>query len=280
MMASIQTSFAVMPALVYLFAGLVAERGLDRHRRRLHDAADAAVLADPALLNVGVDIQTSTALFDRVFEYLDLPVDIHQGTRELHGVRGEVALRRRLVPLRLRADAAGDRRSTCPPGTRTALVGETGSGKTTLGYLAARLYDPDRGAVRLDGTDLRELTLRLAGRRRRRRLAGDLPVPRQRAREPALRAAGRDRRGDRGGGARRADPRHDRGAARGLRHRRRRARLPLLRRREAADRDRAHDPAQPAGARARRGDQRARRADRARGRRGARASSPRAARRS
>ena len=45
MMASIQTSFAVMPALVYLFAGLSPERGLDRHRGRLHDAADAAVLA-------------------------------------------------------------------------------------------------------------------------------------------------------------------------------------------------------------------------------------------
>ena len=45
-----------------------------------------------------------------------------------------------------------------PAGTRTALVGETGSGKTTLGYLAARLYDPERGAVRIDGTDLRDLT--------------------------------------------------------------------------------------------------------------------------
>jgi ATP-binding cassette subfamily B protein len=45
-----------------------------------------------------------------------------------------------------------------PAGTRTALVGETGSGKTTLGYLAARLYDPERGAVRLDGVDLRELS--------------------------------------------------------------------------------------------------------------------------
>src|SRR5436189_495292 len=47
---------------------------------------------------------------------------------------------------------------TVPAGSTLALVGETGSGKTTLGYLAARLYDPERGAVRLDGTDLRELT--------------------------------------------------------------------------------------------------------------------------
>ena len=45
-----------------------------------------------------------------------------------------------------------------PAGTRTALVGETGAGKTTLGYLAARLYDPERGGVTIDGVDLRELT--------------------------------------------------------------------------------------------------------------------------
>ena len=44
-----------------------------------------------------------------------------------------------------------------PAGTKLALVGETGSGKTTIGYLAARLYDPDQGSVALDGTDLREL---------------------------------------------------------------------------------------------------------------------------
>ena len=45
-----------------------------------------------SLLNVGVDIQTSGALFERVFEYLDLPVDIHPGTRTLTAPRGDVAL--------------------------------------------------------------------------------------------------------------------------------------------------------------------------------------------
>jgi ATP-binding cassette subfamily B protein len=45
-----------------------------------------------------------------------------------------------------------------PAGTRTALVGETGSGKTTLGYLAARLYDPELGRVAIDGHDLRDLS--------------------------------------------------------------------------------------------------------------------------
>ncbi|MCA1656988.1 MAG: ATP-binding cassette domain-containing protein, partial [Actinobacteria bacterium] len=41
-------------------------------------------------------------------------------------------------------------------GTRTAVVGETGSGKTTLGYLIARLYEPERGSVTIDGVDVRD----------------------------------------------------------------------------------------------------------------------------
>jgi ATP-binding cassette subfamily B protein len=98
------------------------------------------------------------ALFERVFEYLDLPVDIHPGTRELGDVEGEVVF----DDVWFSYDSEPTLRAislVVPPGTRTALVGETGSGKTTLGYLAARLYDPDRGTVCLDGTPLAELTL-------------------------------------------------------------------------------------------------------------------------
>jgi ATP-binding cassette subfamily B protein len=46
-----------------------------------------------------------------------------------------------------------------PAGGTLALVGETGSGKTTLAGLVSRLYDPDRGAIRIDGVDLRDLRL-------------------------------------------------------------------------------------------------------------------------
>ena len=45
-----------------------------------------------------------------------------------------------------------------PPGTKTALVGETGSGKTTLGYLTARLYDANEGSVSISGVDVRDLS--------------------------------------------------------------------------------------------------------------------------
>jgi ATP-binding cassette subfamily B protein len=116
-----------------------------------------------SLLNVGVDLRTSSALFERVFEYLDLPVDLEQGDRTLEPVRGEL----HFDDVWFRYDEPEDDEPpawtlrgidlTVPAGTTLALVGETGSGKTTLGYLAARLYDPERGAVRLDGADLREL---------------------------------------------------------------------------------------------------------------------------
>jgi ATP-binding cassette subfamily B protein len=46
-----------------------------------------------------------------------------------------------------------------PAGTRTAIVGETGAGKTTLGYLVARLYEPQEGHVTIDGVDIRDVTL-------------------------------------------------------------------------------------------------------------------------
>ena len=158
MMASIQTSFAVMPALVYLFAGLDARRGHDRHPGRLHDAADAAVLADPVAAQRRrrhPDLDGAVRARVRVPRPAGRPA---RGRRDAARPRARRrALRGRVVPLRRRAGRCAASTSTCRPGRKLALVGETGSGKTTLGYLAARLYDPEQGSVRLDGDDLREL---------------------------------------------------------------------------------------------------------------------------
>jgi ATP-binding cassette subfamily B protein len=157
-MATVQTSFAVMPALVYLFAGLSPSAVTIGTVVAFTTLQTRLFFPLQSLLNVGVDIQTSTALFDRVFEYLDLAVDIHPGTRELRDVRGEVEFDDVWFSYDSEPTLQGITLDV-PAGTRTALVGETGSGKTTLGYLAARLYDPDRGAVRLDGARLQDLTL-------------------------------------------------------------------------------------------------------------------------
>jgi ATP-binding cassette, subfamily B, bacterial len=166
-MASIQAAFAIMPALVYWFAGLSYASGgqaitigtlvaFTTLQTRLFFPIQQ-------LLNVGIDIQTSLALFDRIFEYLDLPVEIdeREGARGLRRdrLRGEV----RFDDVWFRYDDEGEWTLrgidvTVAPGSRTAVVGETGSGKTTLGYLAARLYDAERGAVTIDGVDVRDLT--------------------------------------------------------------------------------------------------------------------------
>ena len=98
-----------------------------------------------SLLGVQIEVQSSLALFDRIFEYLDQPVDIEEGTRSLARPRGDVAFER--VRFRYGGETwtLDDVSFTVPAGTTTALVGETGSGKTTCAYLSARLYDATEG---------------------------------------------------------------------------------------------------------------------------------------
>ena len=162
MMAAIQTTFAVMPALVYLFAGWTIDRGSTTITIGTLVAFTTLQtrLFFPigGLLGVQLEVQSSLALFDRIFEYLDQPVDIAEGTREIDRPRGDVAFDD--VWFRYEQDAwtLEDVSFSVPAGTKTALVGETGSGKTTCAYLVARLYDATRGTVSIDGIDVRDLT--------------------------------------------------------------------------------------------------------------------------
>jgi ATP-binding cassette subfamily B protein len=161
-MASIQASFAIMPALVYWFAGQSFATGGNAITIGTLVAFTTLQtrLFFPIgqLLSIGIDIQTSLAMFDRVFEYLDLDIDIEErpDARELQGVRGDVSFED--VWFRYGEDSWTLQGVTIdvPAGTRLGIVGETGSGKTTLGYLTARLYDVDDGAVKIDGTDVRD----------------------------------------------------------------------------------------------------------------------------
>ncbi len=164
-MASVQMAFSIMPALVYWFAGYSIAHGggaisigtvvaFTTLQTRLFFPLQS-------LLSVGIDIQTSLALFHRIFEYLDLPVDIDErdDARELRDVRGEV--RFESVAFGYDADAPAtlqDIDLVVPAGTTTAIVGETGSGKTTVGYLVARLYDASAGRITVDGVDIRDLS--------------------------------------------------------------------------------------------------------------------------
>lgn len=166
-MASISASFAILPALVYWAGGWSIANGWGAVSigTLVAFATIQTRIFFPvgALLSVGIDVQASLALFDRIFEYLDLDVEIDEveGARTLSRdeVRGEVSF----DDVWFRYDQDGGwtiagATFLAPPGSSTALVGETGSGKTTLGYLVARLYDAERGAVRIDGVDVKDLT--------------------------------------------------------------------------------------------------------------------------
>jgi ATP-binding cassette subfamily B protein len=179
--AVVQTFFSVAPALVYLVAGhahlssgtIVAFTTLQT--RLLFPIGQ--------MLSTAVEVQASLALFERVFQYLDLPHDIvdAEGARTLPSdeVRGQVGLRNVWfryeepeVPIfDMAADGDGsngdvptrewtleDVSLEVEPGQLAAIVGPSGAGKTTISYLIPRLYDTVRGSVELDGIDVRELT--------------------------------------------------------------------------------------------------------------------------
>jgi ATP-binding cassette subfamily B protein len=161
-MAAIQTSFAIMPAAVYWFGGLALASG--SHAVSIPMLVSFTTLQTRlffpvgSLLGVGLDVQTSLALFDRIFEYLDQPIDIEEKPDALDVAQaGDVEFDH--VWFRYGEDwTLEDVSFTVKAGTTTALVGETGSGKTTLGYLAARLYDVSRGRLTIGGVDIRDLS--------------------------------------------------------------------------------------------------------------------------
>jgi ATP-binding cassette subfamily B protein len=162
-MAAIQTSFAIMPVAAYWFAGLALAGG--SHAISIPTLVAFTTLQTRlffpvgSLLGVGLDVQTSLALFDRIFEYLDQPVEIEErpGARTLDEA-GDVTFDHVWFRYGDGAWTLEDVTFTVPAGTKTALVGETGAGKTTLGYLTARLYDVDEGSVRISDTDVRDLS--------------------------------------------------------------------------------------------------------------------------
>ncbi|GAA3179100.1 ABC transporter ATP-binding protein [Blastococcus jejuensis] len=165
-MATMSIVFAGIPALIYLAAGLPATSGGMTIGTLVAFTALQGTLFRPlmGLLDLSVSLTSSMALFSRVFEYLDLPVDIddpaHPVAVDPGTVRGEVRFEGVgfTYPDGARPALTGVD-LTVPAGGSLALVGETGSGKSTLASLVARLNDPTTGRVLIDGVDVREMTL-------------------------------------------------------------------------------------------------------------------------
>jgi len=163
--STIQIVMSSMPAVIYWVAGLTGNHG--------HLAISIGTLVAfttlqqslfrPAtqLMSTGVDIQSSLELFGRIFEYLDLPIDIAEPAvpAVMGTIRGEVRLCDVGFSYGLgSAPTLHGIDVTVPAGHSLAIVGETGSGKTTLSYLIPRLYDVTSGSVTIDGVDVRDMS--------------------------------------------------------------------------------------------------------------------------
>jgi ATP-binding cassette subfamily B protein len=163
-MATMSIVFAAIPALIYLGAGLPWTAGtLSIGTLVAFTTLQAGVFRPlSSLLDVGVSVSASLALFARIFEYQDTVIEVSDPEHpvDLPAPRGDLRLEHVTFSY-----PGADRRALddvsldIPAGTTLALVGETGSGKSTLGALVARLHDPDAGRITVDGVDLRDLRL-------------------------------------------------------------------------------------------------------------------------
>jgi ATP-binding cassette subfamily B protein len=105
--------------------------------------------------------QRAMASIRRIFNLLDTPIDAHSGTKTFapSEIRGEIVLDRVTFAYRGRSPVVQNLSLTIPAGQTIAIVGATGSGKSTLVKLLLRLYEINDGAIFLDGIDTREIDL-------------------------------------------------------------------------------------------------------------------------
>lgn len=164
--AIIMFALDILPAMTFLVGGLMLAQGLGVSIGTLV----ALIALQEQLLwpmlelfEARVELRKARALLTRVFGYLDTKPKLiepaHPITVDVASIRGEIVFedvsfsypaseRLTLNHISLHIEA----------GSHTAIVGSTGSGKSTLGYLLARLYDPDSGRVTLDEIDLRDVS--------------------------------------------------------------------------------------------------------------------------
>ena len=185
--AMVQIFFSIAPALVYLVAAFVI-----LHSNGLSGGITAGTIVAITtlqsrlffplgqMLQVSVEVQSSLALFERIFDYMEIPQDIVDAPdaaplpERRDGAEIEldhVYFRYEQAQLTAqRSSKHADQEAPRPwaiqdvsmqvrPGQLAAIVGPTGAGKTTISYLIPRLYDVSLGAVRIDGHDVRDLTL-------------------------------------------------------------------------------------------------------------------------
>ena len=161
----LHTVTSIGPMLLYLVGGIL----MMKHDSSL-TVGDITVLVAllgktympvNSLLNIQVDWMRSMALFNRIFEYFDMPVEINNPRFGLHPetCTGAVEFSRVNFSYDPERQILKDVNFKLEGGHSMAIVGPSGSGKSTIINLIPRLYDVDSGSVRFDGCDVRKLDL-------------------------------------------------------------------------------------------------------------------------
>lgn len=164
-MATMSIIFAAIPALIYLVAGLpVGRAGITIGTLVAFASLQAGIFRPMmGLLNVAAQWISSMALFSRIFGYLDTETDVPEPIDPIAVDPATVAGQVEISNVTYRypgsdRNALTDISLSVPAGSSLALVGATGSGKSTCASLIARLRDPGSGSVTIDGYDLRMLS--------------------------------------------------------------------------------------------------------------------------
>ena len=162
---TLSTLTTVGPMLLYLVGGLL----IMRYNSSL-SVGDITVLVAllgrmygpvNSLLNIQVDWIRSMAMFTRIFQYYDMQPEIVEkpDAKELRNAKGEIVFSHVDFTYDGERMILKDISFTLRSGVCVAIVGPSGSGKSTIVNLIPRLWDPTRGTVTFDGTDVRDLTL-------------------------------------------------------------------------------------------------------------------------
>jgi ATP-binding cassette subfamily B protein len=111
-------------------------------------------------------LQRAVASGHRIFELLDIPLDIQDklGAQPIGDIKGRVEFKDVTFGYDPERPILRGINFVAEPGQTVAIVGPTGSGKTSITALAHRFYDVQQGAVLLDGQDVRDVTQESIGR--------------------------------------------------------------------------------------------------------------------
>jgi ATP-binding cassette subfamily B protein len=150
-------------AVLFLYGGLRVIDGELSVGTIFAFSAYLGQLLGPAarLLNVHVEVSAAAAVFQRLFEVLDVEPALVDApdAKPMPRIEGRITFQRVSFSYDGLRRALDDVSFDVVPGSVVALVGASGAGKSTLSTLLARLADPERGVVTIDGIDLRTVTL-------------------------------------------------------------------------------------------------------------------------